>query len=60
MRHVAKKVGLYDLEMVSPWGCYFRTGGLAYDRLTMTPTGLIYQKQKNLYPPALATVQQLS
>jgi len=56
MRRVAKKVGLYDLEMVSPWRCYFRTGGLAYDRLTMTSTGLIYQKQKNLYPPALATV----
>jgi len=24
-------VGLYDLEVVSPWGCYFWTGGLAYD-----------------------------
>jgi len=22
---------LYDLEVVSPWGRYFRTGGLAYD-----------------------------
>ena len=25
------KAGLYDLEVVSPQGCYFRTGGLAYN-----------------------------
>ena len=31
MRHVARKVGLYDLEVVSLRGCYFWTGGLAYD-----------------------------
>jgi len=23
---------LYDLEMISPWGCNFWMGGLAYDR----------------------------
>jgi len=32
MRHVARKVGLYDLEVVLPWGCYFWTDGLAYNR----------------------------
>jgi len=26
------KADLYDLEVVSPWGHYFWTGGLAYDR----------------------------
>jgi len=31
MTYVAKKVGLYDLEVVSPWKHYFRTGGLVYD-----------------------------
>jgi len=25
------KAGLYDLEVISPWGCYFWTSGLAYD-----------------------------
>jgi len=25
------KAGLYDLEVVSPWGRYFQMGGLAYD-----------------------------
>ncbi len=25
------KAGLYDLKVVSPWGHYFWTGGLAYD-----------------------------
>ena len=24
-------MGLYDLEVVPPWGRYFQTGGLAYD-----------------------------
>jgi len=24
MRHVARKVGLYGSEVVSPWGCYSR------------------------------------
>jgi len=24
---------LYDLEVVSPWGCYFQIGGLAYDTI---------------------------
>ena len=31
MRHVVRKVGLYDLKVVSPWGHYFQTGGPAYD-----------------------------
>ena len=31
IRHVARKVGLYDLEVVSPQRCYFQTGRLAYD-----------------------------
>jgi len=31
IRHVAKKVGLYDLEVVSPQEYYFQTGGLAYN-----------------------------
>ena len=31
MRHVARKVGLYNLEVVSLWGRYFQTCGLAYD-----------------------------
>ena len=33
MRHVARKVGLYDLKVVSPRGRYFQTGGPAYDKL---------------------------
>ena len=24
-------MGLYNLEMISLWGCNFQTGGLAYD-----------------------------
>jgi len=35
IRRVARKVGLYGLEMVLPWGHYFRTGGLVYDRTTI-------------------------
>jgi len=31
MRCVARKMGLYDSEVVSPWRCYFQIGGLAYD-----------------------------
>ena len=31
IRHVARKIGLYDLEMISLWGCNFQTGGFAYD-----------------------------
>jgi len=31
IRCVARKVGLYVLEMISLWGCNFWTGGLAYD-----------------------------
>ena len=26
------KAGLYDLEVVLPWECYFQTGRLAYDK----------------------------
>jgi len=45
MRCVARKVGLYDLEVVSPWGHYFWTGGLAYDtRLHFTSR---YYLEKN-------------
>ena len=32
------KAGLYDLEVVSPWECYFQTGGLVYD--SILPLGL--------------------
>ena len=28
------KAGLYDLGVVSPWGCYFWTDKLAYDTIT--------------------------
>ena len=38
MRRVARKVGLYDLEVVSLQKCYFRTGGLTYD--SIPPLGL--------------------
>jgi len=31
IRCVARKMGLYDLEVVSPQGHYFWTGGLVYD-----------------------------
>jgi len=31
IRCVARKMGLYDLKVVSPQRCYFWTGGLAYD-----------------------------
>ena len=30
------KAGLYGSEVVSPWGCCFWTGGLAYDTLAHT------------------------
>jgi len=33
IRHVTRKVGLYDLEMISPWRCNFQIGGLAYDSI---------------------------
>jgi len=33
IKYVVRKVGLYDLEVVSSWGHYFWTGGLAYDIL---------------------------
>ena len=33
MRRVMRKVGLYDLKVVSLWGHYFQTDGLAYDTL---------------------------
>ena len=32
-RCVARKVGLYNLEMISPQGCNFQMGGLAYDKM---------------------------
>jgi len=32
-----KKVGLYILEMISPWGCNFWMGGLAYNRYFSAP-----------------------
>ena len=38
MRRVARKVGLYDLKVVSLWGRYFWTGGPAYDNIP--PLGL--------------------
>ena len=31
IRHVAKKVGLYNLEMISLWGCNFQMDELAYN-----------------------------
>ena len=34
IRCVARKVGLYVLEMISLQRCYFQMGGLAYDTLT--------------------------
>jgi len=38
MRCVARKVGLYGPEMVSPWEHYFQTGKLVYD--SIPPLGL--------------------
>jgi len=35
IRRVARKVGLYDSEVVSPQGRYFQTGRLAYDIFTL-------------------------
>jgi len=31
IRHVARKVGLYNLELISLWGSNFWAGGLAYN-----------------------------
>jgi len=31
IRYVARKVGLYNWEMISPWRCNFWIGGLAYN-----------------------------
>ena len=31
IRHVARKVGLYVLEVTSLWECSFQTGRLTYD-----------------------------
>jgi len=31
IRRVVRKVGLYVLEVVSPWRCSFQTSGLAYN-----------------------------
>ena len=33
IRCVARKMGLYNLEMISLWECNFQMGGLAYDKL---------------------------
>jgi len=38
IRHVARKVGLYNLEMISLWGYNFQIGRLAYD--SIPPLGL--------------------
>jgi len=38
MRRVARKVGLYGLEVVLLQGRYFRTGSLVYD--SISPLGL--------------------
>ena len=35
-RQLPQKTGLYDLEVISLWECYFRTGGLAYDKLQVS------------------------
>ena len=37
IRHVARKAGLYVLEVTSSWGCSFQTSGLAYDILADSP-----------------------
>ena len=34
------KVGLYGSEVVSLWGCYFRTGGLVYDSIPLLELSL--------------------
>ena len=39
MRHVARKMGLYDLEVVSPWGHCFWTGELVYDKYDIRAHG---------------------
>ena len=31
-RYVVRKVGLYNLKMISLWGCNFWIDGLAYDK----------------------------
>ena len=33
------KAGLYNLEMISPWGCNFQMGGLAYDIVAINLSG---------------------
>ena len=48
MRHVARKVALYDLEVVSPWRCYFQIGGLAYDILKKED-GLTREENRVVY-----------
>jgi len=34
-----RKMGLYDLEMISPWGCNFWMGGFVYNMFTKTIPG---------------------
>jgi len=36
IRHVARKVDLYVLEIILPQGCNFQTSGLAYDTKIVT------------------------
>ena len=38
IRCVVRKVGLYNLEFISPWGCNFWVGGIEYD--SIPPLGL--------------------
>ena len=35
IRHIVRKAGLYNSEIISLQGCNFQMGGLAYDNVTV-------------------------
>ena len=65
MRYIARKVGLYALEVISLWGRYFQTDGLAYDKppsieqpLPLAPRpGVIGCTLTSSSPPQFSTFQ---
>jgi len=39
------KAGLYNLEMISPQGCNFQMGGLAYDKAELLKLWLSFMRK---------------
>ena len=40
IRHVARKVSLYNLKLILLQGCHFQVSGLAYDNISLLELSL--------------------